>query len=144
MTDRRVHPSDPAFLGADVIAMSAPEYEKMNASCRGHSAMVYENGRWSLFFVWKLTPKEVVGYKVYKQDANLCSLKFFKLHLGDHVMLNFVSIYGLEGVQDSAYVNEVDGKLNCGSSPSSVYLRLPAHCNNNIVRLFGSKTVTSV
>ena len=54
VTDRRVHPSDPAFLGADVIAMSAPEYEKMNASCRGHSAMVYENGRWSLFFVWKL------------------------------------------------------------------------------------------
>ena len=97
--------------------------------------MVYENGRWSLFFVWKLTPKEVVGYKVYKQDANLCSLKFFKLHLGDHIMLNFVSIYGLEGVRDSAYVNEVDGKLNCGSSPSSVYLPLPAHCNNNIVDL---------
>ena len=50
-------------------------------------------------------------------------------------MFNFVSIYGLEGVRDSAFLNELDGKLNCGICPSSVHLPIPSHCNGNIVDL---------
>ncbi len=132
--NRRVSPSDGAFSGnLGVICLSCPNYSRANNGGRGHTALVYNKGRWTLFLVWKLTPTSLHGYMVNRKSIEAMEednqyLVESKLDLtgSSDTLFTFVSVYGWGGqLRDPAFLNPIDGMLNVGERPSSMWLPYP-------------------
>jgi hypothetical protein len=124
---RRVKPDDPAFAGnRGIIAMACPNYQGLNNGCRGHCAMIYAYKKWHMFFIWRLETDLVHGYELVTLSETRLWLneRVYKLNTGD-IIFKFVSVWGFEGTHDAAFLNELDGCLNAGIRPTSVFLPLP-------------------
>ena len=129
ISNRRVSPDDPVFSPwPGIICISCPNYEGMNNGSRGHFAMVYYQKRWNLVFIWRLDPAQLYGFKVCDLGQKEMSTEEFCINFSDNdVVFEFVSIYGLhqDDVNDPAFLNVHDNKLNVSTRPTSCFLPRP-------------------
>lgn len=123
---KRVGPKDPALHQSPVIAFMCPNFQKL--SNKGHTGMLLKDGNWTLVFVWKMTIDQIQLYHVRVLSRGRYELNTFevlKTYENDNFLFNFVSVYGLRGINEPGFLNKIDGCLNAGQSPSHAIVPPP-------------------
>jgi hypothetical protein len=129
--NKRVRPDDHSVFveSSGIVAVVCSNLDNNNNKSRGHAMMVFREGTWQLFFVWKLSGETLHGFEAELESPTRFTLfeKMYNLEVDLLMIMKFVSIYGLEDprMDNYAFLNTIDGKLNIGSKPTTMMLPRP-------------------
>ena len=123
--DYRLNPNTMISRESFVLSQ-AISYQKMPKQCKGCLAVLYQNGRWVVILVWKLTDATVEFYR-FRNNLHLYSEKeTASTRLQDYSDFYFVNLFHWDlgnAVSNPMVINELDGCLDNALSPTVLDFR---------------------